>query len=201
MIDKIIEIEWDMFQSTNNKGGRAACQDNFPTFNIMRRAQFMSWPTNIVESYYNDILEAKSNDKNLLMEKYLRMMEYSSPEEYNEKKGYLTVLTDYNKKLVNDLTNILIDDSVNTDKKHPSVTQKGRPIYSKDDNNGLTSIQTYLKGELSTYSIHTLELLDTYVRSLLNKGLSYNELVLENTSKLYGFNNLKELEEKVNGNS
>ncbi len=42
-IEKIINIEWDMFQNVHNIGGRASCQDDRRTFYIMRGSQFFCW--------------------------------------------------------------------------------------------------------------------------------------------------------------
>ena len=35
-IQKLIETEWELFQHVHNEGGRAACQDDWNTFRIMR---------------------------------------------------------------------------------------------------------------------------------------------------------------------
>jgi len=45
-----------------------------------------------------------------------------------------------------------------TKEKYPKLTSKGRPLNSKYDTPNYTSIETYLKGELSSYSIKTLKL-------------------------------------------
>ena len=34
--EAIVRHEWDQFQRTNNEGGRAACQGNWPVFHQMR---------------------------------------------------------------------------------------------------------------------------------------------------------------------
>ena len=36
--EAIVRHEWDQFQRTNNEGGRAACQGNWPVFHQMRLA-------------------------------------------------------------------------------------------------------------------------------------------------------------------
>ena len=38
LIMQIIKLEWSMFTSAQNNGGRASCQDDWPTFEIMRRS-------------------------------------------------------------------------------------------------------------------------------------------------------------------
>ena len=40
LINRIIELEWDMFDKVTNTGGRAACQDDEWTFYVMRFSQF-----------------------------------------------------------------------------------------------------------------------------------------------------------------
>ena len=42
-------------------------------------------------------------------------------------------------------------------RKYPFVLRQGRPIRSSSDTLFVTSLETYLKGELATYSLKTLE--------------------------------------------
>ena len=89
LIEKIVELEWQQFQKVQNEGGRASCQDNRPTFNIMRTSQFLVWKMEILESYYQDLQDAESKGWNLLTEKYARMMESTAPVQYEQLKERL----------------------------------------------------------------------------------------------------------------
>ena len=40
---QIVEKEWLMFQQVQGVNGRAACQDDWTTFLIMRLSQFEGW--------------------------------------------------------------------------------------------------------------------------------------------------------------
>ena len=86
LIEKIVELEWQQFQKVQNEGGRASCQDNRPTFNIMRTSQFLVWEMEILESYYQDLQDADAKGWNLLTEKYARMMESTAPVQYEQLK-------------------------------------------------------------------------------------------------------------------
>ena len=55
---QIVEKEWLMFQQVQGVNGRAACQDDWTTFLIMRLSQFEGWDTNVLESYFEDIVQA-----------------------------------------------------------------------------------------------------------------------------------------------
>ena len=80
LAEEITKLEWDQFQLTENEGGRANCQGNWPTFRIMRMSQFLAWPLDLQESYKQDLERANSDGGNLITEKYARMMESTAPE-------------------------------------------------------------------------------------------------------------------------
>ena len=42
-IEAVVDIEWIQFQQVHNEGGRASCQDDRETFEIMRKSQFLAW--------------------------------------------------------------------------------------------------------------------------------------------------------------
>ena len=82
IIAKIIAIEWKMFQDVPNIGGTAPCQEERQTFEIMRLSQAASWSEEALASYLDDLTEALKQERNLMTEKYARMMESTSPAEY-----------------------------------------------------------------------------------------------------------------------
>ena len=82
IIEKIVELEWKQFDKVKNEGGRADCQDDFETFRIMRKSQYLTWSKELLESYYEDLINAKKSGWNLIMEKYARMMKSTNPDKY-----------------------------------------------------------------------------------------------------------------------
>mgnify|MGYP003462291842 CR=1 FL=1 len=70
LIENIIALEWEAFDKVENEGGRADCQDDYETFYIMRKSQYLAWTDELLESYYNDLVMAANKGWNLIMEKY-----------------------------------------------------------------------------------------------------------------------------------
>jgi hypothetical protein len=81
--------------------------------------------------------------------------------------------------------------------KYPYLLARGRPIHSSDDTPSVTSIETYLRGELATYSPRTLELYYENVLKQKSENINGSEVTLANTMKRYGFNSLTEANEKL----
>lgn len=79
IIREIIETEWTQFDKVQNRGGRAACQDDWKTFAVMRSSQFQVWTQALLESYRKDLRSAQKEGRNLFWEKYARMMERTAP--------------------------------------------------------------------------------------------------------------------------
>ena len=82
--EAIVRHEWDQFQRTNNEGGRAACQGNWPVFHQMRLAQFLTWERPLLTSYAADLDAADHVGRNLVTEKYGRMMASTAPEDFTK---------------------------------------------------------------------------------------------------------------------
>ena len=66
LIREIVKREWAMFDKVSNAGGRSGCQDDWATFDIMRRSQFSIWDMASLESYRDDLECAESESRNLL---------------------------------------------------------------------------------------------------------------------------------------
>ena len=41
----------EAFDKVENQGGRASCQDDYETFSIMRKSQYMLWSREMLESF------------------------------------------------------------------------------------------------------------------------------------------------------
>ena len=197
IINEIIDLEWNEFQQVKNKGGRASCQDDRLNFQIFRESQFMSWTKEMLESYHMDLNDAINNGRNLLSEKYARMMESTSPKDYEKIRNILPEISDEKRKLIEDVSKISVNWTEKLSKDYPELSLNGRPIHTYEDTPYTTSSETYLKGELSTYSERTLKFYYDYIKQLLYDNKNLVEIIMENTIQKYGYETLKEVEQKV----
>ena len=84
LMSEIIKLEWDMFSRVSNVGGPASCQMRPDTFKIMRKSQAATWSDELLASYLEDLKTATREGRNIMTEKYARMMESTFPEEYRK---------------------------------------------------------------------------------------------------------------------
>ncbi len=192
IISEILTLEWDMFQKVNNLGGRASCQDNFETFKIMRKAQLSAWDLKTIESYKNDLEEANKINRNLISEKYARMMEYTHNVEYEKLKDKLFSLNPTVLSIVEKILQLNSEEEEKLKQMYPYLRKRGR-----QDNGREVSVDIYLKGELLTYSEKTLNLLLNHMINLKKKGESLAEKINENMVKEYGYSSLEQAEEML----
>lgn len=82
-------------------------------------------------------------------------------------------------------------------KKYPNILRQGRPLHSSDDTLYSTSLETYLRGELATYSLETLRLYYDNILRQQSANVNGSELTLQYMMKRYGFNSLEEANEKL----
>jgi hypothetical protein len=197
LIAKVVTKEWKMFENVRADGGRTACQDDPVTFGIMRSCQGMSWAESTLESYVDDLSRAEEDKRNLLMEKYARMMESTSPSEYADIRHLLPELEMGIPQLIDKITDIVLAWTEDLSNKYPYVHKLGRPIHSYEDGSALVSIETYLRAELATYSRRTLQL---YYESVLRQQaekINGSEITLECTVRRYGYSSLQDANEKL----
>lgn len=197
LIAKIVGIEWKMFENVPNAGGTAACQEDPATFEIMRSSQAMSWSEAALESYLGDLQEAEKNDRNLLTEKYARMMKSTSPLEYSQIEHLLPPVDPPVAPLIDAIVEIVLEWEEELSTKYPCILQRGRPTRSSEDAPFGTSLETYLHGELMTYSIRTLQLYLEHLRELKSEKINGSAIILMHTMNRYGFKSLEEADEKL----
>ncbi|MGE5628520.1 MAG: DUF4125 family protein [Solirubrobacterales bacterium] len=195
LIKEILLIEWDMFKNVSNAGGQAPCQQNLKTFIVMRMSQAMSWTEPMLESYLEDLRKAKDEGRNLMTEKYARMMKYTYPEEYYKLMHRLPILSEEAILLAERITELMLEWVKEIKQKYPIVTGAGRPLERTEGSSYNTSIETYTRGEFLTYGIKTLRLSWDYFSKCKSKGINNYEMVLKNTVKLYGYDSMQQAEE------
>lgn len=197
LIAAVVKAEWDMFQQVSNAGGRASCQDDPETFTIMRRSQFVAWSSACLESYRSDLAEAGRAGRNLLSEKYARMMQQTAPLDYQRIEHLLPTLDPAAPDLVGRIVPIALRWEEDVARRFPYVVSRGRPLHSSEDTPFATSLETYLRGELQTYSKRTLEL---YLGNLLDQeaaNVNGAELVMENMAREYGYESLADADRRI----
>ena len=133
IIEQIVEMEWEMFQNVRNTGGRAACQDDFETFDVMRKSQFLIWDLPLLESYWQDLQEGKAQGRNLVMEKYAYMMESTAPKEYEAIATGLPKISEEKQAMVEQIVAIQVGWREEFAEKYPHLSGQARIIHTSED--------------------------------------------------------------------
>lgn len=183
-----------MFASVRNAGGRAACQDDRATFEIMRASQTASWSGAALESYRQDLEAASRAGRNLVEEKYARMMHSTAPEEYARLAHRLPPVDPESVARIDALCAIVLAWEEDLAARFPRLTARGRPLLRTEDRPCVTSLETYLRAELATFSPRTLGLLLADAREHQARSVNGAELGLEAMVQSYGFRSLAEAE-------
>ena len=174
--------------------GRAACQDDWTTFLIMRLSQFEGWDTDVLESYFEDIVQAEAQERNLIMEKYAYMMEETDPVYFLSIKELLPEISEEKQLMAEKITSIYMEWEKEADIKYPNIRRHGRPAEGIGVD-GTVSVRNYLKCELYTYSAKTLAL---FILSI-EKNPEYNRYLatMQKMVQAYGYSSLEEAEKEM----
>lgn len=194
LIFDIAQTEWELFQQVYNTGGRASCQDDPDTFFKMRMSQWMVYSDEVLYSYLEDCRQAAAEGRNMVFEKYGRMMESTFPEEYEEIKGHLPDVSDKT-DIVEKIVKINLEWDADMLREYPNLRGRGRVLTTAED--GImagSSMESYLRGELLSYSMHTLELICRETMEAYEKGESLLKQTIANETLFYGYSSLEEAE-------
>jgi hypothetical protein len=197
LVINIVEQEWKQFDKVQNVGGRAACQDDWETFRIMRTSQFKDWPESLLQSYLGDLEAADAAGHNLIMEKYGRMMESTSPQEYERIKDFFPVRSPERiaeqERII--AINMKMDDDFSD--AYPVYAKKGRRSHTEEDKAYSTSKETYMRGEMNTWSDRTFRLYADWIDSLAAQGINRSEMVAKNMVNEYGYSSVEDAEKYI----
>ena len=197
LVDEIVKMEWEAFDHVKNEGGRASCQDDWLTFEIMRKSQYLTWTTEMLMQYREDFAAATVRGWNPITEKYARMMESTAPEEYEKLRADLPEIPAEKKEIMEGIIAIQVAWMETFAKEYPKVAGNARSIHTKEDTKYNTSYETYLRGEMGTYSDTMLLLYGAFVAGLAKEGKNLAYLTMEHTVHMYGYTDIETAEQKM----
>lgn len=193
MVESVIRLEWDQFQRTDNEGGRAACQGNWPMFHEMRLSQFLTWTPALLASYEHDLREANRVGRNLVTEKYARMMASTAPDIYRERiEPYIPRLSGQRVARQERVIARQVAWARTFAARWPAFGGAMRVLTTAEDTPERTSFETYLRGELGTYSDRTFDEYERLVDATETCGGNLTEQAVGNTVRLEGYAGLDE---------
>lgn len=195
LIAQLVDREWEYFQKVQGIGGRAACQDDRNTFEIMRRSQFMVLPNEYLVSYAADLEDAAGQGRNPVAEKYAYMMRETDPEYFNSYlRNKLPLSSDAKKADIRRIAEIskMWDEELR--EKYPALASVCRPAQTS--RTGVSPV-SYLTCELETCSEKTVKAYLDYAELCMEKGRNIEIETLDETAKLYGYSGIADAEKKV----
>ncbi len=192
LVDDIAKIEFEAFDKVRNVEGRASCQNDWPTFSIMRKSQYLTWNRPMLLQYLYDFQREYNLGHNLIEEKYGRMMASTAPEEYAGIAHRFPEISDHKGSIIESIVRMQVDWMEEFAVEYPSLAENARSIHTREDNLYNTSYETYLRGEISTYSDKMLELYGRYVVEYAKKKKNLTADIMLNSVKMYGYGSLEE---------
>ncbi len=197
LVDEIARLEFEAFDKVKNEGGRASCQNDWSTFSIMRRSQYLTWDRVMLLQYLYDFYREYHRGHNLIEEKYGRMMESTAPEKYQEIKSHFPELTQEKKNIIEQIVGLQVKWMEEFSAGYPTLAGNARNIHTWEDTAEDTSYETYLRGELGTYSDKMLELYGRYVVEYARTGRNTAYEIMENSVKMYGYQDVETAEREI----
>ncbi len=187
----IAKAEFEAFDKVQNEGGRASCQNNWPTFKVMRMSQYMTWTEDMLLQYLYEFKTNFANGRNMIEEKYARMMESTAPLEYASFADQLPPVSDEKKAIMEQVIGLQVKWMEEFAAAYPGLAEDARRIHTSEDLPDDTSYETYLRGELATYSDRMLEMYGRYIVAHAQEGRNVAREIMENTVRFYGYQDLE----------
>ncbi len=186
----VAKAEFEAFDKVQNEGGRASCQNNWPTFKVMRMSQYMTWTEDMLLQYLYEFKTNYENGRNMVEEKYARMMESTAPVEYAAFADQLPILSEEKKTIMEQIIGLQVKWMEEFALAYPNLAEDARHIHTSEDLPNDTSYETYLRGELGTYSDRMLEMYGRYIVTHAQEGKNVAREIMENTVHFYGYQDL-----------
>ena len=122
------------------------------------------------------------------------MMRSTHPQEYEQIQDLLPPVSPEKERLVEEILAIEISQTAKFRAMYPNLGRRGRPLTTAEDHDAVTSVETYTRGELQTYSERTLELYLNHLRKLEQNKVLFPLIVMKATVRANGYFSLDEAE-------
>lgn len=178
---ELVQLEWVHFDTVQGMSGRAACQDDAVGFFIHRVAQYLSFPRESIMAVRDDVVAADAAGRNVIREKYARMMEATDPAAFaRDWSGRLETPSPVKRCVLDEIEDTLRSMLDIAEGELPATAQHVRGSITQPK---LISSIGYYVCEIQSYSLSTLRclrdglqrqlsdhvnpVLDTYVNAVL----------------------------------
>jgi len=175
IIAAIVALELEMFL-TVPADGSYSCQQDPAGFRLHRKAQFSFWSGDTLQSYLDDLEQAKADNINLMTIKYGRMQNIIPRGNFNP--------------LIEKIAEVQSKWQAEMIQKYPHLMAGARDLSPSQDSADQTSFETYLKGELETFADMTLALLYRDILGLVSTGVNGSEKVYDYLVKEMGYDSI-----------
>ena len=184
LIRKVLDIEWEMFQSVPVVE-RTRCQEHREPFDLVRGSMFRTWTEDTLESYHSDLIEARSQPHNFMALKYARMDNLIPSIKENPR--------------INEIIGIESKWQTEVSAKYPHLIILGQTSgYCGDEDTAChVTAEVYRRCELETFSDFTIEHLYQDICEALNEGRNLAEESYAYIVEGMGYISLDEVEEKA----
>ena len=162
----------------------------------MRSSQFLVWPEPLLSSYAQDLQSASLEGRNLIFNKYAYMMARTDPAGYERVKHVLPELSQERKDYLEQAVQIHVRWAEDFARMFPKFAARGRVIHQEDERCGLTSIETYQRGELYSYGPRTQLLYCEFVFRCEREGKNLTYLVRDQMAKMYHYESVEDMERR-----
>lgn len=153
-LERVVALEWGQFDAVLGMNGRAGCQDDLRRFSAYRCAQYLAFPHGLIPRVLAELEQAELGGRNLVEEKYARMMAATDPTEFNRTWANALPLTSPVKRgALAQLRELLAPALAQAARDLPQAHRHARPDVSSA---GMVSALDYFLAELEGYSLSTI---------------------------------------------
>lgn len=125
------------------------------------------------------------------------MMETTYPEEYENVKQYLPEISEEDRQKIEEIVKIHMEWDAFMAEHYPNIRRRGRVATTQEDNVAAgSSMESYLRCELMSYSEKTRELIYQETKAAYAQGENTLKEIITNETRFYGYETLEEAEKK-----